>query len=123
MKKKKTHDVLAACIIVALLLLSTVLNVVTSKAVLGDLADEVRSLSLGDSEAAEALGQKFAGAIFFLSITVNHEDLGRAEEYMAELITVIGGDDASALEVAKSRLISALRQIGRLSGAGIDSII
>ena len=122
-KKKRLHDVRVAVTILILLVALATANVVTSGILLKSLAKEVETVSIGKEGEAEALYKKFTRVAFFLSITVNHDDLEDAEELMAELNVAVRGEDADEVEILKSRLKSAFRQLGRLSGAGVDSII
>ena len=122
-KKNELRDVWVAVAILALLIILATANVVTSSALLNGLAKEVDAISVGKVTDADKLYQKFTRVSFFLSITVNHDDLEDAEELLAELTVAVRGEDSGEVEIAKSRLNSALRQLGRLSGAGIDSII
>ena len=122
-KKKRLRDVRVAVTILILLVALATANVVTSGILLKSLAKEVETVSIGKTAEAEALYKKFTRVAFFLSITVNHDDLEDAEELMAELNVAVRGDDADEVEILKSRLKSAFRQLGRLSGAGVDSII
>ncbi len=122
-KKKRLRDVRVAVTILILLVALATANVVTSGILLKSLAKEVETVSIGKTAEAEALYKKFTRVAFFLSITVNHDDLEDAEELMAELNVAVRGEDADEVEILKSRLKSAFRQLGRLSGAGIDSII
>ena len=122
-KKKRLRDVRVAVTILILLVALATANVVTSGILLKSLAKEVETVSIGKTAEAEALYKKFTRVAFFLSITVNHDDLEDAEELMAELNVAVRGEDADEVEILKSRLKSAFRQLGRLSGAGVDSII
>ena len=112
-----------AVTILALLIILAAANVAASAGIINELSKDTAALTLGQIEQAEALCRKFERCAFFLSITVNHDDLEDAEECLVELTVAIGGDDSEDVEIAKSRLLSALSQIRRLSGAGIDSII
>ena len=122
-KKKRLRDVRVAVTILILIVALATANVVTSGILLKSLAKEVETVSIGKTAEAEALYKKFTRVAFFLSITVNHDDLEDAEELMAELNVAVRGEDADEVEILKSRLKSAFRQLGRLSGAGVDSII
>ena len=122
-KKKRLRDVRVAVTILILLVALATANVVTSGILLKSLAKEVETVSIGKAAEAEALYKKVTRVAFFLSITVNHDDLEDAEELMAELSVAVRGEDAEEVEILKSRLKSAFRQLGRLSGAGVDSII
>ncbi len=121
--KKGFHDVRIAVTILILLVALATANVVISGVLLNSLSQKVDAISVGKMSEAEDLYKNFTQVAFFLSITVNHDDLEDAEELMAELSVAVRGDDADEVEILKSRLKSAFRQLGRLSGAGIDSVI
>lgn len=122
-KEKRLRDVRVAVTILILLVALATANVVTSGILLKSLAKEVETVSIGKAAEAEALYKKFTRVAFFLSITVNHDDLEDAEELMAELNVAVRGEDAEEVEILKSRLRTALGQLRRLSAVGIDSII
>ena len=122
-KKKEVRDVRIAVTILILLVTLATANVVVSGTLLKNLSEEVETVNIGKASDAEKLYQRFTRTAFFLSITVNHDDLEDAEELMAELSVAVRGEDAEEVEILKSRLKSAFRQLGRLSGAGVDSII
>ena len=122
-KKKELRDVWVAATILVLLVLIATVNVLVSEALLKELSADVESVGIGEVAAAADLRQRFAKVAFFLSLTVNHDDLEDAEELLAELTVAVNGEDEDEVEITKSRLKSALRQLRRLSGAGIDSII
>ncbi|MBR2351236.1 MAG: hypothetical protein IKA67_04325 [Clostridia bacterium] len=122
-KEKRLRDVRVAVTILILLVALATANVVTSGILLKSLAKEVETVSIGKAAEAEALYKKFTRVAFFLSITVNHDDLEDAEELMVELNVAVRGEDAEEVEILKSRLRTALGQLRRLSAVGIDSII
>ena len=121
--KKQPRDVWIAATILLLIVILAAANVLVSYAMLDDLLVEIDGVGADNTEKAEALEGKFSRVAFFLSVTINHDDLEDAEELMAELNVAVRGEDADEVEILKSRLKSAFRQLGRLSCAGIDSII
>ena len=88
-----------------------------------DLIVEIDGVGADNTEKAEALEGKFSRVAFFLSITINHDDLEDAEDLLAELTAAIKAGDENQIEITKSRLRTALGQLRRLSAVGIDSII
>ena len=58
----------------------------------------------------------------YIGITVSHDDLTNIESEFCEIIGAIEAADEEGLIIAKSRLVGALRHLGRLSGINADSI-
>lgn len=124
MNSKKTRRDLAVATVILLFLFSTaILNALLCSRQLDKLSREVTDTEQGDLEAATAIRKRFDSLSFFLSITVNHDDLEEAKAYLLEFTIATEYDDAATLEIAKSRFIAALGQLKRLCGFGIDSII
>ena len=124
MKKRKTNkDLAIAIVIFAALVALALLNYLLCTARLNDLERSAEGIECGDSAEAEAIKEKFYKTAFLLSVTLNHDDIEEAEEYLIELAEMAKGKDAAALSLAKSLLISAIKQLKRLSGISIDSII
>lgn len=121
--KKQPRDVWIAAAILLLIVVLAATNVFVSDAMLGDILTDIEALDMGDAEKAEALEGKFSRVAFFLSITINHDDLEDAEDLLAELTAAVKADDEDQIEITKSRLRTALGQLRRLSAVGIDSII
>ena len=96
-KEKRLRDVRVAVTILILLVALATANVVTSGILLKSLAKEVETVSIGKAAEAETLYKKFTRVAFFLSITVNHDDLEDAEELMAELNVAVRGEDAEEI--------------------------
>ena len=119
----KAKSITVAAIILISLILLTLANVLICDRAITEIAEDAESISIGDTEKAETLKKDFRRAAFFLSITVNHDDIDEAHAELIELVCVAKSGDPTALEIAKSRLIAALDQLKRLSGIGIDSII
>ena len=122
-KRMQLFNVRIAVAILLLLLILATANVLISEYMLKNLSQDLEEISVGESEKAKDLAHRFSRCAFFLSITVNHDDLENVEELFVELAAIAGTDDAAEMETLKSRLISVLRQIRRLCGIGIDSII
>ena len=121
--KKQPRDVWIAAAILLLIVVLAAVNVMVSDAMLDDILADVEAVDVGSTEKTEALERKFTGVAFFLSITINHDDLEDAEDLLAELTAAIKVGDEDQIEITKSRLRTALGQLRRLSAVGIDSII
>lgn len=59
----------------------------------------------------------------YMSVTVSHDDLTSIEDCFVEMIGFISVGDSQNATVTKSRLISCLEHLRRLSGFNIDAII
>ena len=121
--KKQPRDVWIAAAILLLIVMLAAANVMVSDAMLDDILADVEAVDVGSTEKTEALEGKFSRVAFFLSITINHDDLEDAEDLLAELTAAIKVGDEDQIEITKSRLRTALGQLRRLSAVGIDSII
>ena len=121
--KKQPRDVWIAAAILLLIVMLAAANVMVSDAMLDDILADVEAVDVGSTEKTEALEGKFSRVAFFLSITINHDDLEDAEDLLAELTAAIKVGDEDQSEITKSRLRTALGQLRRLSAVGIDSII
>ena len=121
--KKTKRDLAVATVILLFLFSAATLNALLCSRQLDKLSLAISDTGQGDVEGAEAIRERFDSLSFPLSITVNHDDLEEAEAYLLEFTVAVEYDDEATLEIAKSRLIAALRQLKRLCGFGIDSII
>ena len=121
--KKQPRDVWIAATILLLMVMLAAANVLVSDAMLDDVLTDIESVDIGSTEKTESLERKFTGVAFFLSITINHDDLEDAEDLLAELTAAVKVGDEDQIEITKSRLRTALGQLRRLSAVGIDSII
>ena len=121
--KKQPRDVWIAAAILLLIVVLAAANVMVSDAMLDDVLTDIEAVDVGSTEKTEALEGKFSRVAFFLSITINHDDLEDAEDLLAELTAAVKVGDEDQIEITKSRLRTALGQLRRLSAVGIDSII
>ena len=121
--KKQLRDVWIAAAILLFIVILAAANVLASDAMLDDMLTEIEDVDTGDIEKTKDLEDKFSRVAFFLSITINHDDLEDAEDLLAELTAAIKVGDEDQIEITKSRLRTALGQLRRLSAVGIDSII
>ena len=124
MRTKKSKKALAAAIIIMLLLFfGGIANALICRISLDKLSQSIESTVQGDAEGATRITEDFSRISFFMSITTNHDDLEDAEQFIVEFKEAVSGEDKQALKLAKSRLVAAMKQLKRLSGFGIDSII
>ena len=121
--KKQPRDVWIAAAILLLIVILAAANVLVSDAMLDDLLVEIDGVGADNTEKSEALEGKFSRVAFFLSITINHDDLEDAEDLLAELTAAVKAGNGDQIEITKSRLRTALGQLRRLSAVGIDSVI
>ncbi len=103
-----------------------VANSIALSKIVTDLRDRVKNTSEENTDAAyeeyTAIYEDYTGYSSYISLTVNHEDLRDIENSFAEIIGAARAKDTDALLTIKSRLISALEHVRRLSAINIDSI-
>ena len=121
--KKGKRDVAIAIVILILLIIFAVTNSILCTSRLEALRSAVENAERGDIVSADSIGEDFARLAFLISITVNHDDLEDAEECVIEFKEAIRSGDEDEIRLAKSRLVAAFIQLGRLCGVNIDSII
>jgi hypothetical protein len=98
------------------------INTAVLSTLIGDIERDAMRVELTEADATE-LYEKFTHVRTYLSITVNHDDIARVESELAELIGATKAGDRENAMIAKSRLVSALAHLRRLSGFNLDSII
>jgi hypothetical protein len=86
-------------------------------------AEVLSSESDGALQKAIQIKQRFEDLEWYVSLTVNHEDLTNIEECYSDLVGYLSVNMNEEATVTKSRLIDALKHLRRLSGVNIDSII
>lgn len=99
-----------------------IVNTLVLSRMIGELEQRTRSAEMEHTEF-EKLYEDFVGMRTYLSITVNHDDIATVEEEFEEIRGALAIDDKETAAIAKSRLLGALRHLGRLSGFNMDSII
>lgn len=117
--------------ILSIVLLITVIAFVTVNTIILErqidkVTQNVGSLDIyGDNvkEDAEKIHNDFMNKEKYMSITVSHNDLTSIEDCFVEMRGYISVGDLKNAEVAKSRLVSYLEHLGRLSGFNIEAII
>ena len=118
--------VYVAAILLAVTLIAVVINSRVLKWMINDIADEVMAAEERDAEAAfkeyTEIFEKYKKKSSYISLTVNHEDLTDIENSFAEIIGAAKSGDIDGVITIKSRLVSALKHLGRLSGINPDSI-
>ena len=120
---KNKRDIAVAVTIIVMLFLSAIANALICSNRLDELGALVGEIESGDIAAADRVSERFTKIALFISITVNHDDLEDAEVCVIEFQEAVNSEDDAALRLAKSRLISAIGHLKRLSGISIDSII
>ena len=116
--------------VAAILLVATLLTVIINSTVLKIIIDEITDevIAAEEEDADEAYGEyseifeKYKKKASYISLTVNHEDLTDIENSFAEIIGAAKSGDIDGVITIKSRLISALTHLGRLTGINLDSI-
>ena len=116
--------------IAAILLVITLLTVIINSIILKNVIDEILHdvADADDDNAEHALNEyleiygKYEKLSSYISLTVNHEDLTDIENSFAEIIGAAKSGDLDGVITIKSRLISALKHLRRLSGINLDSI-
>ncbi len=113
-----------AIITACLVIIAVILNSIFLGILLENLINECQSIpdkceSLSDYEQ---LYQRFKDLHKFISLTVSHEELSEVERDFAEIIGAAKADDKESLIIAKSRLVTTLSHLRRLSLMNIDSV-
>ena len=91
-----------------------------------NVKEEVDALLLdGDNSETDArrIYENFMKKEQYISLTVSHDDLTSIEDCFIQLIGYLSVKDIKNAEVTKSRLISYLEHLRRLSGFTIDAVI
>ncbi len=99
-----------------------IVNTLVLSSMIGELERRTSAAEIEYTEFEE-LYEYFVGMRTYLSITVNHDDIATVEEEFEEIRGALAIDDKETATIAKSRLLGALRHLGRLSGFNMDSII
>ena len=119
------QKILAVVLLIGVITFVTVNTIVLNKQIEATI-DEVKSLSL-EEENAESEARKMHDAFMkkekYMSVTVSHDDLTSIEDCFVEMIGFLSVGDVQNAAVTKSRLISFLEHLRRLSGFNIDAII
>jgi hypothetical protein len=115
-----------AAILLVATLLTVIINSTVLKIIIDEITDEVIAAEEEDADAAygeySEIFEKYKKKASYISLTVNHEDLTDIENSFAEIIGAAKSGDIDGVITIKSRLISALTHLGRLTGINLDSI-
>ena len=116
----------AAAVLLVITLLTVIINSLVLKNMIDEITNEVEAAEEENTELAFAeyteIFEKYKKKSSYISLTVNHEDLTDIENSFAEIIGAARSGDAMGIITIKSRLISALRHLRRLTGINLDSI-
>ena len=119
------EKILAVALLILVIAFVTVNTLILDKQI-EDVTERVNSLSIkGENakESAKKIYDDFMKKEKYMSFTVSHDDLTSIEDCFVEMIGFISVDDIPNAEVTKSRLISYLEHLRRLSGFNIDAVI
>lgn len=120
------RTVRAAAALLVITLLTVIINSWVLKNMIDEITNEVEAAEEENTELAFAeyteIFEKYKKKSSYISLTVNHEDLTDIENSFAEIIGAARSGDVEGIITIKSRLISALRHLGRLTGINLDSI-
>ena len=119
------EKILAVALLILVIAFVTVNTVILDKQI-EEITESVSSLTINSEnakEGAEKIYDDFMKKEKYMSFTVSHDDLTSIEDCFVEMIGFILVGDISNAEVTKSRLISYLEHLRRLSGFNIDAVI
>lgn len=119
------EKILSVALLITVIVFVTVNTLILNKQI-GDITENVSLLTL-DNESAEENAERIYADFMkkekYMSITVSHDDLTSIEDCFVEMIGFISVGDIPNAEVTRSRLISYLEHLRRLSGFNIDAVI
>lgn len=119
------EKIISITLLISVAIFSAVNTFILDKAITKTV-DDLTNLRLSDdmaSEKAQAIYADFQRMQGYMSITVSHDDLTSIEDCFVEMIAYLSVKDVQNAEVIKSRLVSYLKHLRRLSGMNIDAII
>lgn len=119
------QKILAVVLLIGVIAFVTVNTIVLNKQIGATIA-RVESLSLEEENAeseARRMYDDYKKKEKYMSVTVSHDDLTSIEDCFVEMIGFLSVGDVQNAAVAKSRLISCLEHLRRLSGFNMDAII
>lgn len=115
-----------AVVLLVLVIASVTVNTIVLNKQIDATINKVEDLSLEEEDAEdEALRiyDDYMKKEKYMSITVSHDDLTSIEDCFVEMLGFLSVGDVQNAAVTKSRLISFLEHLRRLSGFNIDAII
>jgi len=119
-------SVLISSGVLAVLIITVILNSVFITNVTNKLHREIDVISAEDENAKEKLEEaeeSFNRVRWIITLSVSHDDILGIEEAFAEAVGASESDDSAEFMIAKSRLCDALIHLGRLSGINFESIL
>ena len=119
------QKILAVILMVIVIVFVSINTIVLERQICATM-EKVETLSLEDGDAernAKEIYSDYKRKEKYMSVTVSHDDLTSIEDCFVEMIGFISVDDVQNATVTKSRLISCLEHLRRLSGFNIDAII
>lgn len=110
----------------ALLFVAVFINSLSVGKTIDSISRELAEAEEEDMKSAEKeyerIYENYKKYEFYVSLTVDHDDLANIEDAFSEIIGAAKADDAVGVVTTKSRLCDYLRHVKRLSGINIDSI-
>lgn len=119
------EKILAVILLLGVIAFVSVNTIVLNRQIANTI-DSVNDLDLNAknaSEKAKIIYEDFRKKEKYMSLTVSHNDLTCIEDCFVEMIGYLSIKDTENATVTKSRLISYLEHLGRLSGFNIDAVI
>lgn len=119
-------DKLLAAILLIAVIAFVIANTLILRNHIQEIIGSVRELNVNSEEAfavAKKVYDDYKDKEKYMSLTVNHDDLTNIEDCFVELIGYLAIKDNDSATVTKSRLISYLEHLRRLSGFNIDAVI
>lgn len=117
---------IVAVILMILVIAFVTVNTIVLHTQINKTIDDISGLLLdleGAEEKAKEIYSDYMKKEKYMSITVSHDDLTSIEDCFVEMIGFLSVGDVQNATVTKSRLISCLEHLRRLSGFNIDAII
>ena len=121
-KKRTPPAVIFAVLVLSVIFTFACVNTLLLSRMIEDIENQVLE-AVPEYEDFAKVYDSFLRKRLYLSITVNHDDIATVEEEFAEILGALKIGDTETAKIAKSRLVSALGHLKRLSGFNIDSII
>lgn len=121
-KKRMPPAVIFAVLVLSVIFTFACVNTLLLSRMIEDIENQVLE-AVPEYEDFAKVYDSFLRKRLYLGITVNHDDIATVEEEFAEILGALKIGDTETAKIAKSRLVSALGHLKRLSGFNIDSII
>ena len=119
------EKILAVTLLLGVIAFVAVNTVVLNKQVKETIncVNELNMDAKNAEEEAKKIYADFRKKEKYMSLTVSHNDLTCVEDCFVEMIGFLSVKDAQNARVTKSRMISYLEHLGRLSSFNIDAVI